>query len=91
MCLGIQLGAQAYQQILQKNRVDRNEAVVAPVEQVGRHIAAAADRPDFDWRFVVIDAPKTVNAFCLPGGKCARDRAPRCGADEPGERRERRR
>lgn len=45
--------------------------VVAPVEEVGRRIAGAADRPNFQWRFVVIEAPKTVNAFCLPGGKVA--------------------
>jgi metalloendopeptidase OMA1, mitochondrial len=38
---------------------------------VGQRIAAAAKKPDFKWEFTVIDEPKTINAFCLPGGKVA--------------------
>ena len=41
------------------------------VLRVGKRIAAVADAPSFDWEFVLIDDPKTVNAFCLPGGKVA--------------------
>lgn len=65
------LGAQAFQQVLAKSRVDRRESVVNPVEDVGRRIARVADRPDFKWQFVVIDDPKQQNAFALPGGKVA--------------------
>jgi predicted Zn-dependent protease len=35
---------------------------------VGQRIAAAAQRPDYRWEFVVFDN-KDANAFCLPGGK----------------------
>jgi predicted Zn-dependent protease len=66
-----QLGAQAFQDAVKKSRVVDDRGVVAPVEAVGRRLAAAANRPDFQWQFVVLDDPKQVNAFCLPGGKVA--------------------
>jgi predicted Zn-dependent protease len=65
------LGAQAFQEVLAKSRVDQRESVVRPVEDVGRRLARAADRADYNWRFVVIDDPKQQNAFALPGGKVA--------------------
>jgi predicted Zn-dependent protease len=64
------LGAQAFQEVVAKNKVDASPALVAPVETVGRRLARVAERPDYDWRFVVLDSPQ-VNAFCLPGGKVA--------------------
>ncbi|HZP42262.1 MAG TPA: M48 family metallopeptidase [Candidatus Binatia bacterium] len=64
------LGAQAFQEVIAKNKVDSRPAVVGPVEEVGRRLARVADRPDFKWRFVVLDS-REVNAFCLPGGKVA--------------------
>src|SRR5262245_24011679 len=67
----LKLGAQAFQQVLAESRVDQREAVVAPVTQVGERIAQVADRPEYRWQFVVLDDPKQVNAFCLPGGKVA--------------------
>jgi predicted Zn-dependent protease len=66
-----QLGAQAYQEVVSKSRMVSNPALVGPVEEVGRRIARVAERPDFKWQFAVIDDPKQVNAFCLPGGKVA--------------------
>jgi metalloendopeptidase OMA1, mitochondrial len=65
------LGAQAYQQVLAKSRVDSRVAVVGPVEEVGRRLATVANQPNYQWRFTVIDDPKQQNAFCLPGGKVA--------------------
>src|SRR5213593_2358651 len=65
------LGAQAYQQVLAKSRVDSRRVVVAPVEAVGRRLAAVANQPNYQWRFTVIDDPKQQNAFALPGGKVA--------------------
>jgi predicted Zn-dependent protease len=65
------LGAQAYQEVLSKARVDRREDVREPVESVGRRIARAVDRADYQWQFTVIDDPKQQNAFALPGGKVA--------------------
>ncbi len=39
------------------------------VFRVGSRIAAAANRPDYHWEFVVLVNDKEANAFCLPGGK----------------------
>jgi predicted Zn-dependent protease len=66
-----QLGAQAYKEVLTKSRIDRSDTVVKPIEAVGRRLEQAADRPDYAWQFTVIDDPKQVNAFALPGGKVA--------------------
>ena len=59
------------------------------VTLVGRRLAAAADRPDYRWEFVVLENPQETLAFCFPGGqsgiftgalKYTRDEAglPRC-------------
>jgi predicted Zn-dependent protease len=66
-----QMGAQAYADVKKKNKISHDPEVNAMVERVGKRIAAAANKPEYDWEFVVIDDPKTVNAFCLPGGKIA--------------------
>jgi predicted Zn-dependent protease len=65
------LGAQAFRQVLSKSRIDKRPAVNRPVEDVGRRLARAANRPEFKWEFAIIDDPKQVNAFALPGGKVA--------------------
>lgn len=72
------LGAQAYEEITGKAALSHNPSYVNLVERAGRRIAAIAsedlkegERDDFEWEFRVIDEPKTVNAFCLPGGKIA--------------------
>ena len=64
------LGARAFQEVLAKNKVDERPGVADPVLEVGQRLARVAERPDYAWRFVVLDAPE-VNAFCLPGGKVA--------------------
>jgi predicted Zn-dependent protease len=63
------LGYQAFSQIRGKSRPSQDQALQARVRQVGERIAQAADRPDFQWEFVVFDDDKNANAFCLPGGK----------------------
>jgi predicted Zn-dependent protease len=65
----LQLGAAAFQEVLKQERVVRDPQIVDPVVEVGRRIAAVADKPDYKWEFAVIDDPKQANAFCLPGGK----------------------
>src|SRR5213594_5089376 len=65
------LGARAFQQVLGKSHVEGRAQVNGPVEGVGQRLARVAERPDYQWRFVVIDDPKQQNAFCLPGGKVA--------------------
>jgi predicted Zn-dependent protease len=62
------LGYQAFQEIKQHYKICRDPEINALVTRVGRRIAAAAQRPDYHWEFVVFD-DKEANAFCLPGGK----------------------
>ena len=65
------LGADAYREVLAKAKVDTDPQINAIVREVGERIARVADRPDYKWEFTVIDAPDTVNAFALPGGRVA--------------------
>jgi predicted Zn-dependent protease len=65
------LGAEAYQKVESESRLIRSGPEYDQVLRVGRRVAAAAEKPDFKWEFCLIDEPKTVNAFCLPGGKIA--------------------
>lgn len=65
------LGADAFKQVLTKERIDHDPAANAVVHEVGERIARVAERPDYHWEFVVIADPKQANAFALPGGKVA--------------------
>ena len=65
----VRMGLQAYHQVLADERLSTDPRVNAMVTQVGQRIAAATERPDLPWEFQVVDNPKMVNAFCLPGGK----------------------
>jgi predicted Zn-dependent protease len=65
-----QLGSEAYQDILKKTPVSNRSDWQAQLQRVGKRIAAAADRPDYQWEFTLLQG-KEVNAFCLPGGKVA--------------------
>ena len=67
----LKLGAAAYQQVLKQEKISHDPRFTGPVQEVGRRIAAAAEKPEYQWEFTVIDDPKQANAFCLPGGKVA--------------------
>jgi predicted Zn-dependent protease len=67
----IQLGSEAYAQVLaDAKRIDagRDHEMVARVMQ---RLASVADDAGYAWEVTLIDEPKTVNAFALPGGKMA--------------------
>jgi len=66
----LQMGLDSYQQILSKSKVSSDPRVVEQVTRVGRRIAEATGRADYQWEFKVIEDAQ-VNAFCLPGGKVA--------------------
>jgi predicted Zn-dependent protease len=80
----LQLGRQAYQQILSKERGNlvHGDPVVEQVRDVGNRLRRAAEDPEvlktigvgkdlkLEWEFNVIRS-RQVNAFCLPGGKVA--------------------
>jgi predicted Zn-dependent protease len=65
------LGADAYKQVLAKEPISRDPEVNELVKDVGRRIAAVAERPDFQWELAVIEKWDVANAFALPGGKMA--------------------
>jgi len=64
----MQMGLQAEKQILAHERISQDPRLNAMVRRVGSRIAKAANQPNYQWEFHVIDSPQ-VNAFCLPGGK----------------------
>jgi metalloendopeptidase OMA1, mitochondrial len=66
-----ELGVTAYQEVLAQSHVSTSPREVDPVRRVGKRIADAANQPDFQWEFNTIIDDKTMNAWCLPGGKIA--------------------
>ncbi len=64
----VSMGAQAAQQVKQKEHVSQDKAAGSRVRGIGERIAKVANRPDFKWEFTVIEK-QDLNAFCLPGGK----------------------
>ena len=66
----VQMGLDAYRQVLAKAQVSTDPALNERVVRVGRRIAEATGRTDYQWEFKVIE-DKKANAFCLPGGKVA--------------------
>jgi predicted Zn-dependent protease len=67
----IGLGLQSYREILGKSKLSQDQQVVAMVRKVENRIALAANKPEYEWEFNVIQDDKMVNAFALPGGKVA--------------------
>ncbi len=64
----LQMGASSYAEIKHKTEVSTNPALNTRVQRVGSRVAAATGL-NYEWELTVFDGPKTVNAFCLPGGK----------------------
>jgi predicted Zn-dependent protease len=69
----MKLGLTEFDKLKQNARISKDPRWTAILQRVGPRIAAAAqkDLPNAQWEFVLFDDPKTVNAFCLPGGKVA--------------------
>lgn len=66
----VEMGATAYVEATKDYRTLSGTRDARMLERVGRKIAAASGR-QYQWEFKLLDAPKEVNAFCLPGGKIA--------------------
>jgi predicted Zn-dependent protease len=66
-----QMGLSSYQAVLKKSRLSSDPVATEQVRRVGRRIAEATGRTDYQWEFNLIEDNKQVNAFCLPGGKVA--------------------
>jgi predicted Zn-dependent protease len=66
----LKMGLDSYQEILGKAKLSNDPKLNEQVTRVGRRIAEATERKDYQWEFKVIEDAQ-VNAFCLPGGKVA--------------------
>lgn len=67
----MEFGLSAYREVLRQARLSDNTEINELVQRVGQRIAKAANKPDYQWEFAVIQDDKMVNAFALPGGKVA--------------------
>jgi len=76
----IQLGGQAYQQVLKdpKTRLSQDPKEIEPVKRIAARLIEATKQSRyadtakrFTWDVSVIKDDKTANAFALPGGKIA--------------------
>jgi predicted Zn-dependent protease len=73
---------QQYDSIVRNSKLSSDRTQTAMVKDVGARIQKAVERymaqnnlssqlEGFQWEFNLIDDPKTVNAWCMPGGKVA--------------------
>lgn len=78
----IPMANQQYDSVIRTARLSSNQQQTAMVKNVGTRIEKAVERymaehnasselAGFQWEFNLIDDPKTVNAWCMPGGKVA--------------------
>ena len=63
----MQLGDDAYKQVLQQNKIITSGPDYDQMMRVGRRIAEVANEPSFQWEFSLIDDSKTANAFACRG------------------------
>lgn len=64
------IGETTFEQIKAESRLSSDPRLNAVIKETGQRIAAAADKPEYQWEFIVIE-DKSANAFALPGGKVA--------------------
>lgn len=78
----IPMAIQQYDSVIRTADLSDNQRQTAMVKTVGTRIQRAVERymaehnasdqlAGFQWEFNLIDDPKTVNAWCMPGGKVA--------------------
>ena len=71
---------QEYNNVLKKSKLSTDMAKVSMVRRVGQRIATASEQllvekghgddiRNYKWEFNLIEDDKTVNAWCMPGGK----------------------
>lgn len=78
----IPMSAQQYREVIAKGPLSSNAKETEMIKRVGTRIQKAVESymasngrsselAGFSWEFNLIDDPKTVNAWCMPGGKVA--------------------
>ena len=71
------LGSEAYSETLANEKIITSGPDAAMVHRIGQRVAQVAielypeNASKFDWEFALIDSPDMVNAWAMPGGKCA--------------------
>ena len=76
------MSLQEYSSVLKKSKLSQDTAKVEMVRRVGANIARSAEAflrdegresqvKDYQWEFNLIEEDKTINAWCMPGGKVA--------------------
>lgn len=65
------LGESSYKQALGEAKLSGDRASLEMIRRVGARLAAVSEHPEYKWEFNLIEDPKTVNAWCMPGGKVA--------------------
>jgi len=63
------LGTSAYGDMLRGSTIQREHPDAKTLKRVGKKISRIARRPDYRWRYALIEDDDTINAWCLPGGK----------------------
>jgi len=65
------MGLSAYNEAKSQTAISTNTAYVSQVNRVGTRISAVTGFDHYEWEFTTFEAPDTINAWCLPGGKIA--------------------
>jgi predicted Zn-dependent protease len=67
----VELGREAYQEVLAEGKLVKSGPELQMVRRVMDRLVAVSDDRGYEWEVNLIDDPKMVNAFALPGGKMA--------------------
>jgi predicted Zn-dependent protease len=65
------MGKRTYKETLASAKLDKGSSSYDVLSRVGKRISKVADEPSYKWKYSLIEDDKTVNAWCLPGGKIA--------------------
>ncbi|MGZ9159271.1 MAG: M48 family metalloprotease, partial [Nitrospira sp.] len=60
------MGLSAFREVLRQAPLSGNPELNEMVHRVGDRIAKAANKPEYQWEFAVIQDDRTINAFALP-------------------------
>lgn len=67
----IQLGREAYSQVLAEAKLVKSGPQLEQVRRAMQKLSAVTGATEYEWEVSLIQDDKTVNAFALPGGKMA--------------------
>jgi predicted Zn-dependent protease len=67
----VELGREAYAQVLAEGKVVQRGRDLDLVRRVMQRLSEVADDAGYEWEVNLLEADDTVNAFALPGGKMA--------------------